>query len=421
MRAHSRHYLSGVFVVCGLAVAACSGSSGSGGAAGTGGTGTGGVGTGGSGGGLNIGGSGNGGGSGGSGGKITTAPDCPNSDPAVDKDGDGYTGSTGDCNECTAQMNPGAYDYPSNGIDEDCNGTPDDEPAGCDGSTVDVGYGDPVVAAQVLGICRMAQNGSWGLVSAKYVMADGTTGMNDLSHGLLPSFGPNVSPREGSTMLALSSGTARAPGMPGFQSPELAMMATSSSTPPGFPKDSPACPGVQTAQDTTANDPAALELTIKAPSNANTMKFDFDFYTYEFPEYVCTAYNDFFVALVNPAPANAQDGNVSFDSQGNPVSVNNGFLEVCPPQTAGGKNFPCALGTAELQGTGFDELLRTGPHAATGWLQTQAPIAPGQQFTVRFAIWDMGDEILDSTVLVDNFNWDLKEGQSTPVTTPIPK
>jgi hypothetical protein len=422
MRADSPLLLSGLLIACGAFgfAAGCSSSSSSGGGSLDGGVSTGGSTSGGSGGGLNLGGSGNGGGSGGGGGKITQAPDCPNSDPNVDKDGDGYTGATGDCNECTTQMNAGAFDYPANGIDEDCNGTPDDEPAGCDGSTVDIGYGDPVVAAQVLGICRMAQNGSWGLVSAAYVMADGTPGMNDLSHGLLPSFGPNVSPREGATMLALSSGTARAPGMPGFQSPELAMMGTFSSTPPGFPKDSPAC-SVATASDTTANNPAALELVIKAPSNANHMKFDFDFYTYEFPEYVCTAYNDFFVALVSPAPANAQDGNVSFDSQGNPVSVNNGFLEVCPAQTAGGKNFPCALGTAELQGTGFDELLRTGPHAATGWLNTQAPIAPGQQFTVRFAIWDMGDEILDSTVLVDNFGWDLKEGQSTPVTTPIPK
>jgi hypothetical protein len=370
---------------------------------------------------LNIGGSANGSGTGGGGGKITTAPPCEQNTPGVDSDGDGFDPGNGDCNDCTNQMNPGAYDYPANGIDEDCNGTPDDEPSGCDSQTVDIGYGDPVTAARVIGICRDATPTSWGLVSAKYVMADGAPGMNDLSHGLLPSFGPNVSPREGSNMLGLSSGTARAPGMPGWQSPEMADMATTGTTPSGFPKDSPACPGVQTSADTTAFNPAALELVIKAPKNANTMKFDFDFYTYEFPQYVCTIYNDFFVALVSPAPTNAQDGNISFDSQGNSVSVNNGFLEVCPAQTAGGKNFPCALGTAQLQGTGFDELQRLGPHAATGWLNTQAPIAPGQEFTIRFAIWDMGDPILDSTVLVDNFGWDLGEGQETPITTPIPE
>ncbi len=340
------------------------GTSGGGGSAATG---TGGI--------INIGGGGSG--TGGSGGKISTAPPCDSTGDA-DKDGDGFTPNSGDCNDCTNQMNPAAYDYPNNGIDEDCNGTADDEPAGCDTQTVDIGYGDPVVAAQVIGICRQASGSSWGLVSAKYVKADGTDGMNDLSHGLLPNFGPNVMPREGSNLLELSSGTARRPGDPGFQSPGGAEMLTASSTPPGFPKDSPACPGVQTANDNIANDPAALELVIKAPSNANSLKFDFDFYTYEFPIYVCTAYNDFFVALVSPAPPNAQSGNVSFDSQGNPVSVNNGFLEVCPPQNAGGKNFPCALGTAQLQDTGFDEPLDNGPHAATGWLNTTAPIAPGQ-------------------------------------------
>src|SRR5262245_50643233 len=129
MRVLHRHCLSGFVVIVGRFVVACLSSEGGGATVGAGVIGTGGgIGLGGRGGGRSRGGSG--GGSGGSGGKITTAPDCPNPDPNVDKDGDGYTGATGDCNECTNQMNPGAFDYPSNGIDEDCNGTPDDEPAG---------------------------------------------------------------------------------------------------------------------------------------------------------------------------------------------------------------------------------------------------------------------------------------------------
>jgi hypothetical protein len=405
-----------------LSPVACSSTSdnkGSGGSGGSGATGTGGSGN------VVIGNGGSAGG-GGQGGKLNQTPPCTQLNPAVDGDGDGFTPGSGDCNDCTAQMNPAAYDYPGNTVDEDCNGTPDDEPIGCDTAAVDVGYGDPVVAAQVIGICRMASATSWGLVSAKYVMADGTAGMNDLSHGLLSNFGPGVQPREGTNLLALSSGTARRPSDPGFLSPEGIFgpfpgmgMNTTSSTPPGWPKDSPSC-AVQTANDTTANDPAALEVVIKTPSNANELSFDFNFYTYEFPEYVCTQFNDFFVALVNPAPQNAQDGNVSFDSQGNPVSVNNGFLEVCNAQSAGGKNFPCALGPGQLQGTGYDEPARTGPHAATGWLNTRAPVPPGQNITIRFAIWDMGDHILDSTVLVDNVTWDVGEGD-IPTTVPVPQ
>ncbi len=368
-----------------------------------------------------------GGGTSGSGGKLNQPPPCNQTNPGVDGDGDGFTPGNGDCNDCTSQMNPAAYDHPGNGVDEDCNGTPDDEPTGCDTQAYDVGYADPVMGARVIGICRDATPTTWGLVSAKYVKADGTDGMHQLSHGLLPNFGPNVSPREGSNLLALSSGTARRPSDPGFASPEGIFgpgplgegMGVTSSAPPGFPIDSPSC-SVQTANDTTARDPAALELVIKTPSNANELSFDFNFYTYEFPEYVCTQYNDFFVALLSPAPASAQNGNVSFDSQGNPVSVNNSFLEVCTPQSAGGKNFPCALGTAELTGTGFDEPARQGPHASTSWLNTRAPVPPGTNITLRFAIWDMGDHILDSTVLIDNVTWDVGTGD-IPVTTPVPR
>jgi hypothetical protein len=406
--------LLGVVVSVG-ALAACSGTSG-GNNPGTGGSSTGGSGAT---GGISITG-GSGGGSSGTGGKLNQTPPCAQNDPNLDGDGDGFTPAQGDCNDCTRQMSPGAYDYAGNGVDEDCNGVPDDEPVGCDTETYDVGYGDPEVAARAIGICRKASATSWGLVSARYTTADGTGTPNAISHGLLPNFGPNVGPREGTNMLVLSSGTARRPGDPGFQSPAGADMGTSGTTPPGFPKDSPSC-SVQTSTDTTANDPIGFEVVIKTPTNANELSFDFNFYTFEFPQYVCSQFNDFFVALVDPPPANAQSGNVSFDSQGNPVSVNNGFVEVCQPQTAGGKSFPCALGPAQLQGTGFGDVdLWGGPHAATSWLNTRAPVPPGQNITIRFAIWDMGDHILDSTVLIDNMQWDVGEGD-IPVTTPIPQ
>src|SRR6185436_3359760 len=112
-----------------------------------------------------------------------------------------------------------------NGVDEDCNGNTDDEPADCD-SAVPLEGDDPVDAARALGLCRKAVAGSWGLVSARWTFPDGATGSgyNDklgcdppqtgqppaaLQRGLLPGFGPAVAPREGKAMLALSSGAAR--------------------------------------------------------------------------------------------------------------------------------------------------------------------------------------------------------------------
>ena len=101
--------------------------------------------------------------------------------------------------------------------------------------------------------------------------------------------------------------------------------------------------------------------------------------------------------------------NISFDSQGNPLSVNAGFLEACTPQTAGMKSFPCTLGPSQLKGTGFEG------HAATGWLQTSAPIEnPGENITLDFAVWDSSDGNLDTTGLFDNFRFEIEK---TPTVT----
>lgn len=345
-----------------------------------------------------------------------------NTDPDEDFDGDGYSVNEGDCNDCDPNANPGAFDVVGGvdggvGVDEDCDGVADNEPVDCDVG-FDIADMDAMNAARALGLCRVTDLNAqgkaktWGVISAKYVKADGSPGMNNLSHGLLPRFGAAVV-QEGMTMVALSSGTARAPNHPGYQSPGGADMQTSGSPPPGYPKESPSCPGVVTG---ACNDPAALELQIRVPTNAQSFSFNFNFYTYEYPNFICSKYNDFFVTMMDPKPPNLVDGNISFDQDNNPISVNNSLLQVCTPGSHGGKNFPCPLGTSLLGGTGFDE---AGGHAATGWLQTKAPVEPGSVITLRFAIWDSGDHILDSTVLVDNFQWSVEPATDT-TTEPVP-
>ena len=339
-------------------------------------------------------------------------PNCNGVDPNLVNDGDGWTGAAGDCHDCTAQMNPGAQDYAGNAIDEDCNGAKDDNPVACD-SALAIDSPDAFDAARAMGLCKMQQNAGWGLISARYATSDGGTLPDSLGHGILCTFGPNVVPQEGSKMLALSSGAARTPSDSGYISPGGYDKFYTSGSPPGYPKESPSCPGVITGQP---HDSAALEVVIQAPTNAKSLHFNLNFYTYEFPYFICSTYNDFFVAMLAPPPAGLPDGNVSFDSQGNTISVNAGFLEVCHPQDAGGKNFPCSLGPAGLAGTGFDDDTNS---AATGWLVTNAPVEdPGGNITLLFAIWDSGDGILDSTVLLDNFGFDV-EGAPTQ-TTPVP-
>jgi hypothetical protein len=185
----------------------------------------------------------------------------------------------------------------------------------------------------------------------------------------------------------------------------------------GFPKESPACPGVVTGQP---HDGVALEVELVAPTNAKGFSFTFNYFTYEWPDYICSQFNDFFVALLYPVPMGQADGNISFDSKGNPVSVNNAFLTVCgPPGVYGGKAFSCAQGDAALLGTGFGkDAALAQDHGSTYWLETQAPVGQHETFTLRWAVYDSGDGILDTTALVDDFQWVANAGV-TVATTPV--
>jgi hypothetical protein len=352
----------------------------------------------------------------------------------VDDDSDGYKEDEGDCDDCDPNQNPNAVEVvnkPDEPVyDENCNGVKDEVEPPCD-ADIAVDDPDPLSAARAVELCKMSTGpGDWGVVSAEWVMADGSPPPPDvltafhLGHGILSGFGPNVSVRKGARMLGVSSGTARQMDDVGYQDVGGYDKQYTASHPQGFPKESPACPGTITG---TPHDAAAVEITIRVPSNAHGFAFDFNFYTYEWPDYVCDQFNDFFVSIMSPIPPNQQDGNISFDIQGNPVSVNNAFIEVCgcdgnPPASCftGGKDFPCALGNTELIGTGFGFDTAFYDHGATSWLTTKAPVDPGTEMTIRWGAYDSGDGALDSTALVDNWRW-IAESGTTVGTIPVPQ
>jgi hypothetical protein len=273
-------------------------------------------------------------------------------------------------------------------VDSDGDGACDDSP--CD-SGLALDDADPLDAAKALGLCHTTMPGTgYGLIDAAYTRAVGTVIPATHQMGIQPGFGTNVTPHEGSSLLALSTGRARTPGQTDACGGPSCQETGLGTAPPGFPQDVPGCPATS-----TINDDVGLTLRLRAPANAAGFSFDFSFYSFEYPEWVCKYYNDQFVAVVNPAPMGSINGNVAFDAQHNPVSVNIGLFDVCQG---------CALGVSELAGTGFDTW-KGGPAGATGWLRSSAPVAAGQEFTLRFLIWDAGDQMYDSTILLDHFRW----------------
>jgi hypothetical protein len=334
--------------------------------------------------------------------------------------GDASTDAPGQCPPC----DPGNVNLPNSNCDLDCSGTTT-PPGPCDTGLPSTGSANDF--AQAIGICQQASGSKWGLVSATYTQGyNSSKAPNAGQHAILGGFGSVIKPREGANLGVLSSGYANmcddanpgascsgsGQGDPYFKGAQAGMTGPGTA-PPGYPKSTAECPVLPSVNDTIG-----VTLQIRVPNNAQGFSFDFDFYSGEWPEYVCTEYNDSFVAWLNSTAwaGTGNDLNISFDSMNNPVSVNNGFFDRCTANTTTGcmgsksGTAACGGGPSELQGTGFYNLgnycgAQSTGGGATGWLTTKAPVKGGEVITLQFIIWDTGDQNWDSSVLVDNLTW----------------
>ena len=206
---------------------------------------------------------------------------------------------------------------------------------------------------------------------------------------VVTKWGSGNLPRQGSTMLVLSTGHAADASMTGFVAPVPGTSFVSTTADP-FP--SAAFSAGCDSPDGNVNDLTVLRVQVRAPAGATGLKFDHNFFTSEYPEWICSSYNDRFVAHQQ---SGAFTGNVAFDSMGNPVAANSAYFRICPG---------CADGDALLNGTGMDAADQSDG-AATGWVTATAPVQAGELVTLQFAIMDDGDGADDSVVLLDNFQW----------------
>jgi hypothetical protein len=209
---------------------------------------------------------------------------------------------------------------------------------------------------------------------------------------VVSKWGVSNLPRAGSNLVVLSTGVAADSSMPGFVSPVGGTNFLGTSADP-FPSGTFSPAGCDTP-DGNVHDLTILRVQVRVPAGATALKFDYNFFSSEYPEWLCNAFNDRFVTHMQ---STAHTGNIAFDGSGNAISVNKAAFRVCTG---------CADGDAGLNGTGMD-VGEGDPSdgAGTGWLTAVAPVQAGELVTLQFAIMDDGDGTDDSVVLLDNFSW----------------
>ena len=391
----------------------------------------------------------------------------------TDCDGDGWLVADGDCCDkpglCGASpelVNPGALEVVGNGIDDNCNGLTDlfdtQDTVACD-DAITSNSSDPLDYARALGICRqtveqpaLLQNKTWGLLDAKILRADGTPLQDFNSVSVRTGFGAiSPSTTEGKSVVVMSSGVA-ADGTQTMPGPNGGAPAGFNVSNPHFPSSSvnisavsqplsvrdwfaipnpplkvanglPDSPGCNSSSSSTANDSVMLYLRLRAPTNAKAFSFNSYFMSAEYPEFVCTTFNDQFIALVDtpngtPSPIpNPVDKNLMVYTQGGqqwPIGINiakgTTLFAVCDSQAANPGCWDpdvsassCSLGSAQLMGTGFEPGLfdTCTIGGGTFWLTTAGNVIPGDIVELRIAIWDVGDSSFDSLAIIDGFQW----------------
>lgn len=334
--------------------------------------------------------------------------------PCHDDDGDGFYDcidenhperpTVVDCDDQRFHVQPNGIEFPDTPEDDNCNDDNTDYST-CDCAGLDAANARDMAAA--MDLC--------GDVVASATKPEGSAeqfGIVEAYQGVIEERvrvrldGPDAEPVViGNTCLAtLSSGSATG--------------TTVSDGPSdcGFTDPDPAG-----GSDDTICDLAQIELTLRAPPNAQGFAFDFMFLSYEWPEYLCDQFNDTFYAIVETdAVFDGTATNAAFDTAGRPITVNVGFFENPATWTvpldgishAGDAFGGCSSAAIEpvpgcVLPTYCDDGsidIRSG--SGSGWLTTTVPITPGQQdVKLTLSIHDESDGALDSIVIMDSFRW----------------
>ncbi len=307
---------------------------------------------------------------------------------------------------------------------------------------VSLGDGAEVCLAPQSGACDQVGSDMWqamGLNCPNGELADvefnGHPNAAHVHHGVLGDHG-YYSPREGHSMVILSTGKAadipRTHSDLGCSDP---LLCPSSMLDPGTPlnilpkpidvrgvddvltcDDNPELVGTGDCSNTLeqewlagngAHDYAEARVRMKVPEEADAFIYEFAFFSAEYPIWAGhdSAWNDMYIAWLE---SERWTGNISFDDHGHPISINGVFLDFfdSPSEMCDGSSCEAP----ELSGFAMEG------HAGTRWLETTAPVQPGEEIEVVFALFDLTDAMFDTVVVLDNVHWGCTD--LPPVTSP---
>ena len=367
----------------------------------------------------------------------------------ADCDGDGYA-APADCNDEDPQINPEAYDFVGDHVDNDCDGQPDDPIETCEtiptatpGSPTDFARAADLCAQRAMtlggGVFDPLVSAHWGEIAGYGPGQRRWVSQTKLAQvNIVSSFGANAA-RRGETMCGFSNGPWGAADPRG----------SAALDPPGFhlddacadiPLEGPDCASLSNGAPhggVSVQDWAELTLVIRVPSNAHAMLFDFAFFSSEYNQFWNASLNDAFLVLVARGSGAPVATNVARDANDLAVTVNSGFFQLCPawPGPAGlsgdksvalqncvgmdGDPARSILGS--IRRTGYDGSARPTPEGddtirsasgqlyiyggGSGWLTTTFPVEPREQLTMRIVIFDTFDGLKDSAAIVDSLRW----------------
>ena len=378
-------------------------------------------------------------------------------DDNPDADGDGFK----KCDECCDSIgpnclnpdlvNPGAFEVMGNMVDDDCDGTKDNPLPACDAG-LQSNSNTPNDYAKAIDLCQFTVENppqnmkKWGVISTALLTAnDGAHNFTE-ARSIRSGFGTGgIAAQKNTNMVVLSSGNAAdqndinppyfdfqgsQTGAPNDVAPPTWVAANGGTFP-----NAPGCP--LPINGTTAFDGMNLRIRVRVPTNAKSFSVQMHFMSSEWPEWVCTEYNDLFITLLNSTGmGNPTDKNIAVyktpQNQLYPVGVNiakaaPGLFTECQNGAYacfgnGGNYNNCSAGVGPLAGTGMQVTNDAGcgnnntTGGGTGWLKMSGNVKPGETMEIRFIIWDTGDQNLDSLVMLDAWEWSLNASQ--PGVTP---